>query len=136
MITGRGATAGRGLSSSLDQLRELALLGFIAVLVVVISVRSPSFLSLGNFRDILLDISILAIVALAQAIIIITRGIDLSVASMLALVAMMVSFVIRAYPETPIILTVLLGMGLGMVLGSFNGIIITAGASQPAPPRL
>jgi rhamnose transport system permease protein len=70
-------------------------------------------------------------VALAQGIVIITRGIDLSVASILALVGMMVSFVIRAYPETPIILILLLGMGLGLALGSLNGIVITLGKVPP-----
>ena len=85
----------------------------------------PTFLTLDNFRDILLNISILAIVALAQTMVIITRGIDLSVGSMIGLVAMMVSFVIKENPEMSVVLAVLLGMALGSVLGSFNGLIIT-----------
>jgi rhamnose transport system permease protein len=111
--------------------RELALFGFIALLIVVISLQSSSFLTLTNFRDILVDISVLAMIGLAQGTIIITRGIDLSVASMLALTAMMVSFVIRAYPQTPVVLCVLLGIGLGGVLGSLNGIIIALGNVPP-----
>ena len=79
--------------------RELALIGFIVLLMVLISLRNPNFLTITNFRDILLDISILAMVALAQAMIIITRGIDLSVASMLGLTAMMVSFLLRPIPK-------------------------------------
>jgi rhamnose transport system permease protein len=113
------------------QFRELALLGFIALLIIVISLQSPSFLTFTNFRDILLDISILAMISLVQGITIITRGIDLSVASILALVAMMVSFTIRAYPQTPLMLLVLLGIGLGGVLGSLNGIIIAFGNVPP-----
>ena len=84
--------------------RELALIGFILLLIALISLRNPNFLTFTNFRDILLDISILAMVALAQGMIIITRGIDLSVASMLGLTAMMVGFVVKAYPDTPVIL--------------------------------
>jgi len=83
----------------LARFRELALIGFIMLLVIVISLQSPSFLTFSNFRDILMDISILAMIALAQAMIIITRGIDLSVASMLGLTAMMVAFLIRALPS-------------------------------------
>ncbi len=101
------------------------------MLIALISLRNPNFLTFTNFKDILLDISILAMVALAQGMIIITRGIDLSVASMLGLTAMMVSFVIKAYPETPTVLTVLLGMALGAVLGSLNGLIITVGRVPP-----
>jgi rhamnose transport system permease protein len=131
-VSTRIAEASRpGLLSIFARFRELVLIGFIVVLIVIISLQSPSFLSFTNFRDILLDISILTMVALAQAMIIITRGIDLSVASMLALVAMMVSFVIRAYPETPVLLCVLLGVALGSGLGGFNGVIITVGRVPP-----
>jgi rhamnose transport system permease protein len=119
------------LVSYFARFRELALIGFIVLLVALISLRNPNFLTFNNFKDILLDISILAMVALAQGMIIITRGIDLSVASMLGLTAMMVSFVIKAYPETPPVMAVLLGMALGAVLGSINGGIITIGRVPP-----
>jgi rhamnose transport system permease protein len=131
VTTSQPTTSRPSLASIITQFRELALLGFIALLIVIISLSSPSFLTFTNFRDILLDISILAMIALAQGMIIITRGIDLSVASILALTAMMVAFVIRAYPQTPVILTVLLGIGLGGVLGSLNGIIIAVGNVPP-----
>ena len=131
MTTDHPAASKRSLFSFFAQYRELALIGFILLLVVVISLQSPGFLTFDNFQDILLNISILAMIALAQGMIIITRGIDLSVASTLALVAMMVSFVLKAYPETPVILIVLLGIGLGGVLGSVNGLIITVGKVPP-----
>lgn len=131
MTTGQPAVSKRSLFSFFARYRELALIGFILLLSVVISLQSPGFLTFTNFQDILLDISILAMIALAQGMIIITRGIDLSVASTLALVAMMVSFVLKAYPETPIILIVLLAIGLGSILGSVNGLIITVGKVPP-----
>ena len=131
MTTSKSEVSRNDLFSIFARFRELALIGFIVLLIIIISLSSPSFLTFSNFSDILLDISILAMIALAQGMIIITRGIDLSVASMLALTAMMVSFVIRAFPETPIILVVLLGMGLGIVLGSLNGIIIAVGKVPP-----
>ena len=54
------------------------------------------------------------IVALAQAMVIITRGIDLSVGSMIGLTAMMVSFTVVAFPGMPPVLALLLGMALGL----------------------
>ena len=48
--------------------REVGIILFIVVLSALVSLRSPAFLSAGNFNDILLNISILVIVALAQAI--------------------------------------------------------------------
>ncbi|RPJ36402.1 MAG: ABC transporter permease [Chloroflexi bacterium] len=93
--------------------------------------RTPNFFTPGNGRIILMNISILSIVALAQAMIIITRGIDLSVSSMIGLVAMMTAFTVRAYPFTPVGLLVLLGIGIGLVLGSLNGLVIAAGRVPP-----
>jgi rhamnose transport system permease protein len=112
--------------------RETGITVFIILLILMVSLRSGSaFLSFDNFRDILLNISILAIVALGQTMVIITRGIDLSVGSAIGLVAMMVSFVIKTDPEFSPALAVLLGMALGCVLGSFNGLLISAGGVPP-----
>ena len=115
----------------LARFREVVLMVFILLLMFIISLESPNFFSFSNFRDILMDISILSMVALAQAMIIITRGIDLSVTSMIGLTAMMVAFLIRAFPFTPIALIVVLGMGIGMFLGCLNGLIITLGKVPP-----
>ncbi|MBN1992713.1 MAG: ABC transporter permease [Anaerolineae bacterium] len=117
---------------TLATVRETGITLFIIVLVILVSLRSGSaFLSLENFRDILLNISILAIVALGQTMVIITRGIDLSVSSMIGLVAMMVGFMVKQYPDMSPVVAVLLGMALGCVLGSFNGFVITVGNVPP-----
>lgn len=111
--------------------REIGILIFIVGLGILVSLRAPAFLTLSNFEDILLNISILVIVALAQTMVIITRGIDLSVGSMIGLVAMMVSFSVVAFPAMPPLLAILLGMAIGVVLGAFNGLVITAGGVPP-----
>jgi len=111
--------------------REVGIIAFILLLLVVVGFAAPSFLSLGNLRAILMDISILAIVALFQAMTIITRGIDLSVSSMIGLVAMMVAFTIRAYPFTPPVMLIFLGLALGLFLGSINGMVIALGRVPP-----
>ncbi|RPI77634.1 MAG: ABC transporter permease [Chloroflexi bacterium] len=103
----------------------------ILILVAAVSLRSPSFLTFNNFRDILLNISILVIVALAQTMVIITKGIDLSVSSMVALTAMMVSFIVKQYPGFPPLAAVLIGMAIGCVLGMFNSLIIAYGKVPP-----
>jgi rhamnose transport system permease protein len=120
-----------GLLWTLIRFREAGISLFILLLVVAIALRSPSFLSVDNFEDILLNISILTIVALAQAMVIITRGIDLSVSSTIGLVAMMVAFVVKENPEMPVLFSVLLGMALGAVLGTFNGLLIALGKVPP-----
>jgi rhamnose transport system permease protein len=70
-----------GLLWTLVRFREAGISVFILILVVAVILRAPSFLTVGNFEDIPLNISILTIVALAQTMVIITHGIDLSVSS-------------------------------------------------------
>ena len=116
---------------TLVRFREAGISIFIIILMAAVTVRAPSFFTVDNFNDILLNISILTIVALAQTMVIITHGIDLSVSSMIGFVAMMVAFVVKQSPEFPVLFAVLLGMALGAVLGSFNGLIITYGNVPP-----
>jgi len=116
---------------TIARFREAGISLFILILMVAVTLRAPSFLTVDNFEDILLNISILVIVALAQTMVIITHGIDLSVSSMIGLVAMMVAFVVKQNPEMSVLLSVLMGMALGAVLGIFNGLIITYGNVPP-----
>lgn len=115
----------------LARFREVGIIVFILILGFIVTLRAPSFLTANNFRDILMNISILTIVALGQTIVILTKGIDLSVSSMIGLVAMMVAFVMKQYPETPVFVILLLGMAFGTIAGSFNSIIITFGKVPP-----
>jgi rhamnose transport system permease protein len=116
---------------SLIRFREAGIILFILILTFIVTLRAPSFLTADNFRDILLNISILTIVALAQTMVILTHGIDLSVSSIIGLVAMMVAFVVKQNPEMSVVLAVALGMALGAVLGMFNGLIIAFGNVPP-----
>jgi rhamnose transport system permease protein len=114
-----------------SRFREVGIIVFILVLVIAVTLREPSFLSINNLSDILMNISILVIVAMAQTMVILTKGIDLSVSSVIGLVAMMVAFTLRVNPELPVLVAVLLGMTLGAMLGSFNGFVITVGNVPP-----
>ncbi len=116
---------------NIARFREAGISIFILILIVAVTMRNPAFLTAENFKDILLNISILAIVALGQTMVILTRGIDLSVSSMVGLVAMMVSFLVKENPDLSIPLVVLLGMLLGAVLGMFNSLIIAIGKVPP-----
>lgn len=121
----------RRIAQAALRFRELGIVLFIVLLTVGVSLRAPAFLSVGNFRDILLNIAILVIVALGQTMVIITRGIDLSVGSVIGLSAMMVSFTLVAFPSMPLPLALLLGLLIGAALGGLNGLIISAGGVPP-----
>src|SRR4029079_14487158 len=120
-----------GLVQIFVKFREAGIVLITVVLIALVGLRNPAFLTAANFQDILLNISILVIVALAQAMITITRGIDLSVSSMIGLTAMMVAFTLAAFPTLPPLLALLLGMALGAALGSLNGAITAFGGVPP-----
>jgi rhamnose transport system permease protein len=119
------------LARVMVRFRELGIVAFILALAALVSLRAPAFLTPGNFRDILLNIAILVIVALGQMMVIITRGIDLSVGSVIGLSAMMVSFTLIAAPGLPLALALLLGVAIGGALGAVNGLLISAGGVPP-----
>jgi rhamnose transport system permease protein len=116
---------------TIARFREAGLSVFIIVLVAAVTLRTTDFMRPNNLKLILLNISVLVIVALAQTMVILTKSIDLSVASMIGMVAMMVAAVVKVYPGMPMVLAILLGMALGAILGMINGVIISYGNVPP-----
>jgi rhamnose transport system permease protein len=111
--------------------REVGIVLFLVILIPLISLRQPRFLTVDNFRDIFLDIAIVSIVSIGQMMIIIARGIDLSVGSILGLVAMIVGLMVRDKPGFPMFVAVIVGVALGLLLGSINGVLVTKGRVPP-----
>lgn len=105
--------------------REWLLLAIIVVIALSVGARAPVFLSWRNGMDIANDSAILAILVMGQMLVLLTRGIDLSVASNLALTGMVCALVGRAWPGAPIGVLLLLALAVGALLGSLNGWLIT-----------
>ena len=104
--------------------REWILLAIIAVIALAVGARAPVFLTWRNALDIANDSAILAILVIGQMLVLLTRGVDLSVASNLALTGMLCALAGRAWPGIPLV--VLLGMAavIGALLGALNGWLI------------
>ncbi len=110
--------------------RELALGLIIAAMVGGIGAYAPAFVSAANVATVLDDTGILFMMVLAQMVVILTRGIDLSVAANLALSGMMSASLAQHFPELPVITYIMTGVLVGLVLGLFNGGLI-AGLGIP-----
>ena len=104
--------------------REIQLALLIVLLVLLVGLRSPVFLGVGSLSNLLTDSTLLIMLALAQMFVIITRGIDLSVASNLALSGMLSALLAVHYPHIPRPLVVLAALGIGLLLGLLNGYLI------------
>ena len=105
--------------------REAALGIIITLMIGGIGVYAPAFVSVDNLVRVLNDTSILAMLALAQMMVILTRGIDLSTASSLALSGMISASLAQSYPELPVIAFIGLAIATGLVLGLINGGLIS-----------
>ncbi|WP_427134104.1 ABC transporter permease [Pseudarthrobacter sp. S9] len=125
------AAGTRAAVASVLRLRELPVLIALALLVLVTYVINPLFLTAQGVKDLLLNATIIMILAAGQTLLIITRNIDLSVGSMLGLVAFGTGSIFSAMPGLPIIAVFAIGMAFGALLGTFNGILVTV-AKVPA----
>lgn len=106
------------------RLERFALGGAVVGLTILAAILSPAFLTAGNIRDILTQAAPLGMVVLAQALIMLVRGIDLSVASVMASAAVLATaFTTTNNADIPMIFgAVLLG---GAVIGGINGWLVT-----------
>jgi rhamnose transport system permease protein len=110
--------------SRLARNRDLVLALVIVGLIALFTYIRPTYSSPGNLREIFNDTSILIILALGQMMVILSRCIDLSVASNLALTGMIVAMINSTYPEFPVLLLPLVAAGAGLCLGAFNGFFV------------
>ncbi|MEV7610079.1 ABC transporter permease [Microbacterium sp. NPDC089320] len=112
--------------------REFGILAALVLVVIAATIKNPAFLfSSDGWRDLLLTPSILMLVAVGQAIVIITRNVDLSVGSVMGLTAYLTGRLFVDVPGIPIVVVVLAAVLLGAFLGLVNGALV-AFAKVPA----
>ncbi|GAA4912439.1 ABC transporter permease [Streptomonospora salina] len=135
-----GAPAGHGSGEHrgdgrarlrIPQARELGILLALVLLVAVTTLASPGFLSGQSVRDLLLGATLLAILAVGQSMVLITRNVDLSVGSVMGLSAFAVGMTFVSFPGLPTPVVMLVGVLVGTLCGVVNGVLVAA-ARVPA----
>jgi rhamnose transport system permease protein len=119
------------MSNLLSLRREWVLLAIIVAIALAVGARAPVFLSWRNGMDIANDSAILAILVMGQMLVLLTRGVDLSVASNLALTGMVCALAGRSFPEMGVVSLVALAIAVGTLLGAINGWLITRFSLPP-----
>ncbi|MGD9210361.1 MAG: ABC transporter permease [Desulfobacteraceae bacterium] len=104
--------------------REGQLILFTGLFFLAVGTASPSFLAFRTVDSIITDSAILMIMASAQMMVILTRGIDLTVAANIALTGMIAALLGMHWPEAPLILFIFVSVLAGLILGMLNGIFI------------
>jgi rhamnose transport system permease protein len=111
--------------------RDAGLLGFIVALSVLVQILNPSFLSLENLADMAKNTAILSILSVGMMLVIITRGIDLSIGATLALSGMVAASTVATWKDTHPLVAIALGIGIGLVSGSIVGLLVARGKVLP-----
>src|SRR5258707_13786399 len=110
-----------------SRVRELGLLIVLLLIILIVGIQVPRFLSIDNFTQILLAVAILAIVAVGETLVVLTRNVDLSVGSIVGVSAFVTAYFFKQLPSINLLLGILLGCALGLVLGMVNGLIVSLG---------
>ncbi len=103
--------------------REMILLGFLLVELIVLSILSPHFLTLYNLLNTTKYFVEIGLLALGLTMVIITAGIDLSVGSNVGMAGIIVGYLWLA--GLPLPLAILGGIMVSVLGGFFNGWVIT-----------
>jgi rhamnose transport system permease protein len=104
--------------------RDLGFAALTLALFLGVTFAFPAFAAPGSVAELLDDTAILIMLALAQMLVILVRGIDLSIAANLALCGMVAAQLDRALPEAGVLPVILVAVVAGGLLGALNGILV------------
>ncbi len=125
--SGSGSALRRSLVTALRS-REIAIVVVLVAVVAAATLKTHSFLfSANSWRDLLLTPSILILLAVGQAVVVITRNVDLSVGSVLAFTAYLTGRLFIDQPGIPIVAVFVAGILAGAALGLVNGVLVSFG---------
>ncbi len=110
-----------------SQVRELITVLIIIGIVLFFSTQIDNYLSGRTFNRISTDFPIIAVVAVGQLLVVLTRNLDLSVGSQVAMVAWATGRLMGEVPDLNPILLVAIAMGMGVIMGAINGAIVAYG---------
>ncbi len=116
----------RGFSEFALRLRVSGVLAFLLLIGCLFSLLTPRFFTTQNATAIASNAAILSIVAAAQAIVLLTRNVDVSVGSMMGFTAYLTADYASRHPNVGAEL-VLLAIVIGLVLGTLNGLLVAYG---------
>lgn len=109
--------------------QQWGIIFILILLIIVLGISSPVFLSERNIRNILQQISTLGILSMGMTILMISGGIDLSVGSSISVVAVIVGKLLKA--GTPVGFTIVVGLLVGSFIGLINGLLASHTRAHP-----
>lgn len=109
--------------------QKYGMLLVLLAMIVIISILEPNFMKVSNFTNVLKQISVYAIIGYGVTFIIITTGIDLGLGAYMALAGVIAAYI--AQTDMPGVVSVAAGVGVGILVGLVNGLIISISKIPP-----
>ncbi len=113
------------VAEMLLRFRELGIVLALVLVVGATTIDNPHFLSVTNVQQILSGAAIIALLAIGETIVIVTRNVDLSIGSVLGISAYATGVLYVHHPHASLGLVFLFALGIGAVCGIVNGVIVT-----------
>jgi rhamnose transport system permease protein len=107
-----------------ERLKGLTLLGVLVLAIVLFSVVVDDYLSARFVGRLLIAVSITAVVAAGETLVIVTRNIDLSVGSTVGVAAFLTAELLADHDGLPALVAIAFAVGVGAVLGAINGVLV------------
>lgn len=95
----------------------------VIVLGALLSLASPYFLTTGNLSNVLVQASVIALLAGGQTFVILTAGVDLAVGAVTALAGAIAGHLMLKMGVDPY-MAMLAALGIGLAVGGFNGYLV------------
>ena len=107
-----------------ERLRELILLLLISVVLIFFASVIERYLNARLFNRVSASVAIMALLAIAQTLVILTRNIDLSVGAVVGFTAYFVGYQLSQNQEITPLVAILMAIGVGALMGGFNGFLV------------
>ncbi|MBN2221608.1 MAG: ABC transporter permease [Vallitaleaceae bacterium] len=105
--------------------RSFGLVMACLLLLALASQMTPQLLTGNAINDMFKNNAISGILAIGMLMVLVTRGIDLSIAATMVFSGLMISMVNADHPEVPVFLLVIIAVGIGTLIGLYNGFLIS-----------
>lgn len=123
MQSTRAIATGKASRSRKEVLASLSRVLVLLVMITIMTCLSPAFLTTGNLLNVLRQAAPIFVLAVGQMLVILARGIDLSMDSVAALSGVVVATMLDQ--KMPVASAMLTGLAIGATLGLLNGLIVT-----------
>jgi ribose transport system permease protein len=129
-VASRSESKFRTIVQKIQHNEQFGLLAALILICIIFGLLSPFFFTLENWANIGVQTCIFFVLSCGMTVVILTRGIDLSVASVVALSSVLAARTM-IWINNSVLLAIIISLGIGFVIGLLNGIFVVQASIEP-----